>query len=263
LLEDPELLIQATSGGEEAPYKSRFKKWIRTVSLLIVLIFLPEQVSWAFNYNPLVLWSPKTVSGLTPLEHEMSPAEMSSFRVASSVNNLLSQIANQERTRVQLNLNNNSNSLSDRKILSIDSATAFTPERIQEITSWLSRPEIHPLNCGVYALRDILKANKIEAALEEISVSTLSVDFMSNIIKAGDPKLKTSLYAIQKVAQAYGLSYKAAKVKSENVLKLPTPFIANFNSEHFVVVTSVDAMNVNYLDIGRTMSLPVEENSRL
>ena len=42
--------------GTPAPFQSRFSRWIRTVALIVVLIFLPEQVSWAFNYNPLTLW---------------------------------------------------------------------------------------------------------------------------------------------------------------------------------------------------------------
>jgi hypothetical protein len=35
---------------------SRFNIWIRSVALLVLTIFIPDQVSWAFNYNPQVLW---------------------------------------------------------------------------------------------------------------------------------------------------------------------------------------------------------------
>ena len=40
----------------QPPFQSRFKSWIRIVALAIVIVFVPEQISWAFSYNPLVLW---------------------------------------------------------------------------------------------------------------------------------------------------------------------------------------------------------------
>jgi hypothetical protein len=60
----------------------------------------------------------------------------------------------------------------------------------------LSKPEIHPLNCSIYSLNDILVSRGFKPTLEEISVLTLTVDLMNNIIKPGDPKLKTSLLAM-------------------------------------------------------------------
>ena len=48
----------ATTAGDR--FHSRFKGWIRAVALTIILVFVPEQASWAFNYNPLVLWGNKT-----------------------------------------------------------------------------------------------------------------------------------------------------------------------------------------------------------
>ena len=60
------------------------------------------------------------------------------------------------------------------------------------------------------------------------------VDLMSDIVQPGEEKLKTSLFAIKKIVDAYGLDFKAAKLKPADILKLTTPFIANFDSEHFV-----------------------------
>ena len=53
-IEDP--YAQFTEEETPPPFRSRFKSWIRTVALVVVLIFVPEQICWAFNYNPLVLW---------------------------------------------------------------------------------------------------------------------------------------------------------------------------------------------------------------
>ena len=42
-------------------FKSSFKAWIRTVALIVILVFTPEQISWAFHYNPAVLWGERKV----------------------------------------------------------------------------------------------------------------------------------------------------------------------------------------------------------
>ena len=36
-------------GADGQPFRSRFSGWIRAVSLVIILVFVPEQASWAFN----------------------------------------------------------------------------------------------------------------------------------------------------------------------------------------------------------------------
>ena len=135
----------------------------------------------------------------------------------------------------------------------------FTRDRIRRISDWLKDPNIHPLNCGVYAMKDLLAGRDIEVPLEELSVASLTVDLMSDIVRPGEPKLKTSLYAINKVVSAYGLDFKPAKLAPADILKLKTPFIAGFGSEHFVTVTGVDAQNVYYTDIGRAESMPRED----
>ena len=43
------------NGDKKPEFKSRFNQWIRVVALAIILVFVPEQASWAFNYNPSVL----------------------------------------------------------------------------------------------------------------------------------------------------------------------------------------------------------------
>ena len=48
--------------SKEAPFHSRFKNWLKIVAWALILIFVPEQVSWAISYNPAVLWSSAPVS---------------------------------------------------------------------------------------------------------------------------------------------------------------------------------------------------------
>ncbi|MCK5015342.1 MAG: hypothetical protein KAS66_16160, partial [Candidatus Omnitrophica bacterium] len=235
-----------------APFKSRFSQWIRTVALVIVLVFLPEQISWAFNYNPRTLWGQKDRQ-IVSVSPDATSEELTSARIAASVNHLLNQVAYKENTRVQLQLTNGaiSNPELNQSSLFIDSASVFTKNRIRRITEWLQNPDIHPLNCGVYALKDILASYDVDTSLEELSVSSLMVDLMKDIVKPGEAKLKTSLFAINKIVEAYGLGLRPAKLAPSDILKLQPPFIASFETEHFVTVNSVDDAQVYYSDIGQ------------
>ena len=78
---------------------------------------------------------------------------------------------------------------------------------------------------------------------------TLSVDIMADIIKVGEPKLKTTLFAINKTAKALGLDYQSLKVAPQDELKLKTPFIAHFKNEHFVTVQKAEGGKVYYTDL--------------
>ncbi|MBL8014074.1 MAG: hypothetical protein JNN05_09530, partial [Candidatus Omnitrophica bacterium] len=253
----PENIHKLSNFNEKEQFQSKFKGWIRAVALVVLAVFIPDQVSWAFNYNPAVLYS--RLPSVSVVNSNLTPAQLSSAQIAQSVDNLLNQIANKENTRLELKIDDAADASVKARRLIVDSNTIFTAQRISDIKSWLSRPDIHSLNCGIYALTDILKARGIKSTLEEASVLTLTVDLMGNIIKPGEPKLKTSLFAIEKVAQAYCLKYQAVKIDPSQLEKLKTPFIANFKSEHFVTVTKIENGTIDFLDIGRPDSLTKEE----
>ena len=143
---------------ESKPFHSRFHGWMRAVAIAIILVFVPEQASWAFNYNPLVIWGDEygrnEASAVAP---DASQDEITSAQIANSINHLLSQIAYKEKSRVKLELPDKSSSNSDLQnhSLLIDSKTLFTKNRIRQFTDWIKNPDIHPLNCGVYSLKDI------------------------------------------------------------------------------------------------------------
>ena len=143
--------------------------------------------------------------------------------------------------------------------LLLEANGTFTRERIRAITEWLGKPGIHPFNCAVYGLKDILDHEGVVRSVEELAVLTVSVDLVSDVIKVGDPKLKTSLYALDKVAQALGVSYQSVKITPANVVKLPTPFLVHLQDEHFVTVTAVKNDMVYFNDIGVAGSSPAQE----
>ena len=148
-------------------FHSRFHSWMKAVSLAIILVFVPEQASWAFNYNPLVLWGDKSAypSQSAAQPHGAEFNELVSEHIAGSVYKLLGDVAYKDNARVKLQLPaGGANSDQDVSLnVNIKGENPFNLEYINQVVSWLRQPEIHPLNCGVYALRDILTAYEIEA----------------------------------------------------------------------------------------------------
>ena len=55
-----ELSPEQIAAGTKDYFKSKFKSWIRAVAFLVLFTFIPDQVSWAFNYNPAVIWGDKS-----------------------------------------------------------------------------------------------------------------------------------------------------------------------------------------------------------
>ena len=246
---------------EEAPFKSRFKGWLRAVALIIVLVFVPEQASWAFNYNPAVLWGGDDAQ-VTSIAPGASTDEVVSARIASSINHLLKQISNQEHTRIQLQLTDNAiaNPKENKKNLLIDSNIVFNNNDISSVVTWLKNPDIHPLNCGVFALKDILASFNKDASLEELSVSSLMVDIMRRYCQAGRSKVKNVSLCDQagyRMRTVWELS--AVKLRPNDVVKLQPPFIANFDSEHFVMVKGIHEGTVYYSDIGRSKTMAIDD----
>ncbi|MFA6379436.1 MAG: cysteine peptidase family C39 domain-containing protein, partial [Candidatus Omnitrophota bacterium] len=231
------------SSEDYSGFQSHFKAWIRTVALVVVLVFTPEQISWAFNYNPAVLWGQQKVDAYVGIK--------AAATIAESIKDLLTQIQGKEKARVKLELPNAgvSGATNNRGLL-VTTTAQFTQDDVYSFESWLKQTSIQHLNCGVYALRDLLVQNQVGISLEEISVLTLSVDILGKIIKAGDPRLKTSLYALDSIASAYGLNFKAVKIANQDIDHIDTPFIANLDPEHFVLVTQVNNDTIAFNDIG-------------
>ena len=110
--------FQSAVSQGPAPFTSRYKSWIKAIALAILLVFIPEQISWAFNYDPKVLWGHNQIEFSN--KHEINPVlpqqdltaaapETISAHIADSVKSLLTQIANKPNTRIQINLSDRSN----------------------------------------------------------------------------------------------------------------------------------------------------------
>ena len=223
---DSSVLVTPTPAVDQTPFVSRFNQWMKVIAIIVLTVFIPDQISWAFGYNPAVLY--KNLPTMYSTQDTDLPMPKPAMQIAGSMEYLLKQIQNKPNLRLQLNLDQQSHALT------IDTKTTFTADKIHQITDWLKTPNLNVLNCGVYALKDVLEANGIKRSLSEISVMTLSVDIMADIIKVGEPKLKTTLFAINKTAKALGLDYESLKLSPTDTLNLKTPFIAHFKNEHFI-----------------------------
>ncbi|HOD12838.1 MAG TPA: cysteine peptidase family C39 domain-containing protein, partial [Candidatus Omnitrophota bacterium] len=224
-------------------YRSNIRPWIRAVALAVVLIFTPEQICAAFNYNPAVLWGRQKVDAFVGVK--------AAATVSESIKDLLTQIRDKEQSRVKIELPNTGVSgATNNQGLILTTSAKFTQDDINSFDSWLKQPSIHHLNCGVYALRDLLQKNHVGIGLEEASVLTLTVDILGKIIKAGEPRLKTSLYSLNSIATAYGLNVKSYKIAKESLDEVEVPFIASLEPEHFVLVTEVADETITVSDIG-------------
>ncbi|MDD5553777.1 MAG: cysteine peptidase family C39 domain-containing protein, partial [Candidatus Omnitrophica bacterium] len=224
--------------------KPKFPTWIRAVALLIVSVFLPEQAAWAMGYDPSVLWASKYYLGTAQAGY------MANF-VAENVRRSLSTLTDKPLGQVEI-----------APKLVVDARKSeqeplyLKGADIKKIYNWLRTPEAQIDNyCGVYALHNILKDSGKDITLEELALRVILVDLLSGNIKELKGKLKTSLYALNEVANSLGVKTIPAKTELSADSGL-TPFIAHLNYEHFVYVTRISGDMVYYVEKDKEEFIP-------
>ena len=105
----------------QKPFKSTFKSWIRTAALVVLITFIPDQISWAINYSPNVLWRDKAAHYVNP---DASKDEIIAAQIAGNIEHLLQQIAYKENPQINLKLTDKaaSDSELDTKSILINSS---------------------------------------------------------------------------------------------------------------------------------------------
>ncbi len=157
-------------GKEETPcFKSGFKTWIRAVAFLIVAIFLPEQVSWAFEYNPAILWKTPSISltSVASLNSAVTPTVFNKA-VADSVYNFIRPLVNKNISQVQI-----------KPGLNIEFNSKITNAQAREINQWLKNPETETVPCSTYVLYNLLKGQGKDVRVEELSSVLILIDLLS------------------------------------------------------------------------------------
>ncbi|MFZ5800855.1 MAG: cysteine peptidase family C39 domain-containing protein, partial [Candidatus Omnitrophota bacterium] len=235
--------------GNESEFKSGFTTWIRAVAFILVAVFLPEQVAWAMEYNPLVLW------------RNLIPASLPSanLTVAESLKAILSQVADKEISQFNLDL---SRSRKSPKNLLIDSQTKLTSDDIAQIYALLKEEKRKTITCGVYVLQELLKERGVTQTLQELSLLTLTVDILSGNVSAKtiaeEDLIETSLFAMSQVSAAFGVETQAIHVDKENLLLVKPPFIAQLGPKHYILVRSYKGNNARIKDNDQETVLPID-----
>ena len=186
--------------------KSKYPRWIRVVAALVVLVFLPEQASWAMSYDPTILWAPKQMVGAG------QEGYVSNF-VAENIKRSLDFLANKPLQKIKISENlviDGVEKPEDKKII--------TDREVKKIYEWLKNPDTQVNNyCGVYALNSFIKYHQKTASQYELTLQVVLVDVLSGNIKDYKGQLRTSLYAIQKAAGGFGFELEAFKVKPQEL----------------------------------------------
>ena len=159
---DSVVLDPQTPAADTTPFVSRFNQWMKAIAIVVLIAFIPDQVSWAFGYNPAILY--KNLPAMNTMQDAEMVMPKPAVQIAGSLEYLLKQIQNKPKLQLQLNLdpgyNPESRGFFAKKphTLNIDTKTTFNAAKIHQITDWLKTPNLNVLNCGVYALKDILES---------------------------------------------------------------------------------------------------------
>jgi len=224
-------------------FKSSFKSWIRVIAFILVLVFIPEQVVQAVDYDLSLLWKrPATLVNPAYLNN------VKSLDIPLTIKRLLLDVSNKNVNAVKL---------SPTQTLVFDKPLTFSKERIEEIYNWLKGKP-----CGSLAIVDLLSYLKRARANEQdAAVLALTVDILHGVVvPQGAPKvIKNSLFALSKVAEFYGIAYFPAQVeKDRETLQHLTPFIAHFSNDHYVLVMRLTAEKAYVVSNHKRIVIPME-----
>ncbi|MCM8779528.1 MAG: cysteine peptidase family C39 domain-containing protein, partial [Candidatus Omnitrophica bacterium] len=241
----------ATKGKEV--FKSSFKHWIRTIALCLVVIFVPEQVSWAIGYNPGILWhnlQPTSVTSI--LQPSLNPPVITNELLAQNLKRALVPLVNRPLNQINFG--------QDLVLNLGEKAKKISKDKLELAYKWLKDPETEAIHCGIYVLYNLLTAYEKKVSLEQLANTVLLIDILSGTVDDEiynlKPEVKSSLFALAKAAEYFGLKLYPVKISSLDNLK--PPFIAHLYPGHFVLVTKIDEEKVHFFyDKGDTF-LPKE-----
>ena len=195
----PEALIYRVN-IEKPPFESGFKAWIRVAAFIVVTVFLPEQVSWAIDFDWRVLW-PNTASAmglntpaLTGSSKALAPEyvkDIYRINIPDTIKKLLLDISSKPISTIQL---------SPTMSIELKEPLKMSKGRIEQIYNWLKGKP-----CGIKALFDYLKMQGAQTEEQDVAVLALAVDILNDVVKPeGNPKIiKTSLFALAKTSELF------------------------------------------------------------
>ncbi|MDD5409775.1 MAG: cysteine peptidase family C39 domain-containing protein, partial [Candidatus Omnitrophica bacterium] len=235
----PEVKTEAITAKEQ--FKSGFKAWIRIVALIVVAVFLPEQVAQAVQYDASVIWRHPVTVG-TPLLKEPGNID-----TAIAVRNILTDISNKPVDEIRL---------SPELSVKLNKQVKLSKNRIEEIYQWLQGKP-----CGSKAIFDYLSYQGEAVVESDIAILALSIDILNGVVKPeGNPEvIKNSMLALSKASEFFGHKLYPIKIDDINAASSTVPFIAHLNGDHYVLVTKIAEDKVYYSDEHQEKFLPKEK----
>ena len=224
----------------ENGHKSRFPTWVRAIALLIVAVFIPEQVAWAIEYNPGILFS-HVIQPVQPIVyvHGNPVTDLSNLQsgmvVAANVRRSLESLSYKTLNKVSLAEN--------LEVTNPDEDGIFlTSTKINKIIDWLQDPDTKTINCGIQGLGYILKGYGVDTTIEELAILSILMDILSGAVNSFDGQLLTSLHSLTEVSWHFGIRLHPVEMPvNEDIFNLPIPFIVHIkNPEHFALVQKIE-----------------------
>lgn len=180
-------------------------------------------------------------------------------RMAAELMSILERIQSIPQAKLQLTGSGVPGEQSTNYVLFLRQNTSVTADLIQRCVDWIQGLDHDPIGSGAYALHDILMLQDIHVAVESVAVSTLATDIVSGIVLPGEAVVKTSLFSLAQVAQAYTLGLKPVRVSPRDVFTLGLPLVAHLSTESYITVTGIDEAYVQYSTWGQLESKPIEK----
>ncbi|MFH1622315.1 MAG: cysteine peptidase family C39 domain-containing protein, partial [Candidatus Omnitrophota bacterium] len=245
-----------------------FKTWIRVVALIVVVIFAPQQIAWAIDYDWHTIWRTQAQSsaayGAPVMTLPYSALKAAGFekQIAFNIKESLESLRKSNVQRVQF---------TDDVVIDKVKIDAIAEEEINEIYKNLVDSRNNIITCGAYSLYNLMLAygmtsipteKKSDATLEgpsilEIANNLILIDLLSDSEfkpKFRANELEVSFYSIIRTAHVYGMDLKAFHLETsekdlESINKLVSfPFIATIDEPHTVLVRSIDKNGVLIID---------------
>ncbi|MFC1594096.1 cysteine peptidase family C39 domain-containing protein, partial [Candidatus Omnitrophota bacterium] len=237
---------EASQEIEIQPLKSRFPTWIRAIALLIVAVFLPEQIAWAMEYSPSILFP-------NAAQQQMQQQPQTQQQPGNLIQGGQQQVQPPSEMIIAENVKRSLNSLTYKTLKNVsldenlevinenEDGIFLTRRKVNRIYNWLLDPATKPINCGIQGLGYILKGYGIETTLEEMAILTILTDIIAGTIEAYQGQLLVSLYSLSEVANNYDVTlYPVQMAVDEDIFDLKIPFIVHIKApEHFALVESV------------------------
>ncbi|MFH1478550.1 MAG: cysteine peptidase family C39 domain-containing protein, partial [Candidatus Omnitrophota bacterium] len=127
---------------------------------------------------------------------------------------------------------------------------------LKKLIEWLSAMGTYVINCAVESTRTILSRLGQDVGREEIAVDMILLDLLSgNLSTKTTPILYSSFSSLERISSARGISLETMYLTSSQLNNMTSPFIAQVDLDHAIVVLGVDGDNVYIVDGGKKYTI--------